>query len=166
MDVQGPEDATTVQSDAAVVHGVTSRGANVTVNGVAALVDRDGRFQAEVTLSPGDNLIEVIATDAAGNQVISKTLTITFQVPPAEAFFLLITEPEDQSVVSTRTVRLSGQTASAAVVSVNGIGVAVDELGGFSTTVTLEQGPNIIDVVSTNPQGRVLSAVIAVIFRP
>ena len=128
-------------------------------------MDRDGRFQAEVTLSPGDNLIEVVATNTAGTR-ISKRLTITFQAPSAEAFFLLITEPEDQSVVSTRTVRLSGRTAPAAVVSVNGIGVDPDEQGAFSTTVTLEQGPNIIDVVSTDPQGMVLSAVIAVIFRP
>ena len=32
--------------------------------------------------------------------------------------------------------------------------------------VTLAQGPNIIDVVATSPEGEVLSAVIAVIYRP
>lgn len=128
-------------------------------------MDREGRFQAEVTLSPGENAIEVIATDAIGNHV-SKVLTVTFQVPSPQAFFLLITEPEDQSIVSSRTIPLSGRTAPEAVVSVNGVGIAVDELGLFSTMVTLEEGPNIIDVVSASPSGQVLSAVIAVIFRP
>ncbi len=148
-----------------VVHGVTSRGGTVTVNGNAALVDRDGRFQAEVTLSPGINVTIVVAANAAGNQV-SKSVTITFEAPSAEAFFLVITQPKDQSIVSSSTVSLSGRTAPGAVVSVNGVGVEVDELGVFSTVVKLEQGPNIIDVVATNPDGRILSSVIAVIFRP
>ena len=105
------------------------------------------------------------ATDATGGQ-LSESLTITFQAISPQSFLLLIAEPEDQSVVSDSNIPLSGQTAPGAVVSVNGVGVEVDERGGFSTTVALEQGPNIIDVVATNPDGRVLSAVIAVIFRP
>ena len=57
LDVQGPADGTTVQSNAAVVHGVTSRGASVSIGGQVAFVDRDGRFQLAVTLSPGENVI-------------------------------------------------------------------------------------------------------------
>ena len=166
LDVQGPADGTTVQNAAVVVHGLTSPGATLTVNGEVVFVDRDGRFQTEVTLVAGDNRVEVIATDATGTQVSEELLTITFQAPSPQAFFLLITEPVDQSIVSSRTIPLSGRTAAEAVVSVNGVGIAVDELGVFSTMVTLEEGPNIIDVVSTSPGGQVLSAVIAVIFRP
>ena len=165
LDVQGPADGTTVRSNAAVVHGVTSRETSVSIGGQVAFVDRDGRFQLEVTLSPGENIIEVTAIDATGSQ-LSETITITFQAISPQPFFLLIAEPEDQSVVSSSTISLSGQTAPEAVVSVNGVGIEVGEQGGFSTTVALEQGPNIIDVVATNPDGRVLSAVIAVIFRP
>ena len=166
LDVQGPTDGTTLQNAAVVVHGLTSPGATLTINGEVVFVDRDGRFQTEVTLVPGDNRVEVIATDATGTQVSEKILTVTFQAPLPQAFFLLITEPEDQSIVSSRTIPLSGRTAPEAVVSVNGVGIAVDELGLFSTMVTLEEGPNIIDVVSASPGGQVLSAVIAVIFRP
>jgi len=39
-------------------------------------------------------------------------------------------------------------------------------VGNFSTLVALEPGPNIIDVVSTNSDGQVMSAVTAVIYRP
>ena len=165
LEVQGPSDGTTVPSSAAVVHGVTSQGAGVSIGGQVAFVDKDGRFQLEVTLSPGENVIEVTATDATGTQ-LSESLIITFQATSPQPFLLLITDPEDQSVVSDSNIPLSGQTAPGAVVSVNGEGVEVGEQGGFSTTVALEQGPNIIDVVATNPDGRVLSAVIAVIFRP
>jgi hypothetical protein len=79
---------------------------------------------------------------------------------------LVITEPQDQSIVSVRNLRLSGRTGPEAIVSVNGVSVNVDTLGLFSTIVTLEPGPNIIDVVATNDDGRGLSTVIAVIYRP
>ena len=100
LDVQGPDDGTTVRASAVVVFGRTAPGATVTAGGVSTIADRDGSFQIEVRLEPGANRVEV------------------------------------------------------------------DEAGDFSTTVTLEQGPNLIEVVGTSPDGRVLSAVLAVIFRP
>ena len=166
LDVRGPASNITVQNGSVVVHGATSVGATVTINGNAVSVDRDGEFQAEVQLLPGENLIEVVARGAAGQSPIGKALTITFLAPSSLPFLLVITQPEDQSILSSRTISLSGQTAAGAVLSVNGVGVAVEMNGAFSTMVTLEPGPNIIDIVATNPDGRVLSAVIAVIFRP
>ena len=163
--MRGPTEGSTVPRDVVVVHGITSPGAEVSINGRVAQVDRDGIFQAEVPLSPGTNAIEVTATDSTGN-VKEQVLTVTSLALPPLPFLLLITEPEDQSVVSDSTVRLSGRTGPEAVVSVNGVSVPVDLLGIFSTTVTLEPGPNIIDVVATDTDGRVLSAVIAIIFRP
>ena len=165
LEVQGPDDGTTVRSGAVVVHGRTAPGATVTVGGVSTVADRDGRFQIEVRLEPGANRIEVVASDGAGRSV-STTRTVTFEVRTSTAFFLLVTQPEDQSIVSAGRQPVSGRTAPDAIVSVNGVGVEVDAAGAFSTTVTLEQGPNIIEVVGTSADGRVLSAVLAVIFRP
>ena len=151
-------------TNAVVVHGVTTSGATVTVNGDVTAVDDDGGFQAEVGLSPGINRIEVVATDAAGNRR-DTDLTVTSVVLPPQPFFLLITEPKDQSVVSDNPIRLSGRTSADAVVSVNGVSVPVDILGIFSVTITLELGPNIIGVVATDTDGRILSSIIALIFR-
>ena len=78
---------------------------------------------------------------------------------------LLVTEPQDQSVVSQENIRLSGRTGPEAIASVNGVSVSVDRVGIFSTVITMEPGPNIIDVVATNDDGQVLSAVVAVIYR-
>ena len=165
LNVHGPADGTTVRNNAAVVHGVTIPTALVNINGEITAVSKDGSFQAEVTLLPGANLIEVVATDATGNREI-KSLTVTFFALPRQPFFLLITHPQDQSIVTESPIGLSGRTAPDAIVSVNGVSVPVDPPGTFSTTVTLEPGPNIIDVVATSTDGQVLSAVIAVILRP
>ena len=165
LDVRAPQDGSTVRTDAAVVHGVTSPGELVQIEGVSVAVDPDGRFQAEVPLAPGINTIRIVATDALGNRE-NRELAVTSLALPPQPFLLLITEPEDQSIVSQAVVRLSGRTGPAAIVSVNGVSVSVDELGFFSTTVTLEPGPNIIDVVATNNDGRILGTVIALIFRP
>ena len=154
-----------MHSDAVVVHGITSPGATVRINDQIVAVEGEGTFKAEVPLLPGVNRIEVVATGALGNRE-SRAISVTLALLPPQPFFLLITEPENQSIVSEATIRVTGRTAPAVVVSVNGVGVGVDALGIFSTTVALEPGPNVIEVVATNPDGRVLSAVVALIFRP
>ncbi len=165
LEVQGPDDGAIVRNSAVVVFGRTAPGATVTVGSVSIVADRDGRFQLEVRLEPGENRIEVVASDGAGRS-LSTTRIVTFEVQAPTAFFLLVTEPADQSIVSASRQPLAGRTAADAIVSVNGVGVEVDVAGAFTTTVTLEPGPNLIEVVGTSPDGRVLSAVLAVIFRP
>ena len=165
LELQGPDDGTTVRNSAIVVHGRTVPGATVTIGEVGAVADRDGRFQVEVRLEPGANRIVVVASDDAGRRV-SVARSVTFEVQTAGIFFLLVTEPEDQSIVSASRQPVSGRTVPDAIVSVNGVGVNVDAAGSFSANVTLEQGPNLIEVVGTSSDGRVLSAVVAVIFRP
>ena len=165
LDVRGPADGSSVTSDAVVVHGSTSPGATVTINGAAVTVATDGEFRAEVALSPGDNTIEVVAADASGDRK-SVVLTVVSLVQPPQPFILVVTEPRDQSIVSEGTIRLSGRTGTDAIVTVQGVGIEVDAVGVFSTTVTLDEGPNVIDVVATDADGRVLSTVIAVIYRP
>lgn len=165
LEVRAPRDGSTVRTGAVVVHGVTSAGAQVVVDGFAAFVDTDGRFQVEVALVPGINILRVVASDSMGKRE-SRELNVTSLALPGLPFLLLVTEPEDQSIVSEALVRLTGRTGPEAITSVKGVSVSVDELGLFSTMVTLEPGPNIIDVVATNFDGRVLSTVLALIYRP
>ncbi len=163
--MRGPADGSSVSSDAVVVHGTTSPGATLTINGVAASVAADGEFREEVALSSGSNTIEVTAADASGARE-SVVLTVGSLVSPPQPFILAVTEPQDQSIVSEGTIRLSGRTGTDAIVTVQGVGIDVDEVGVYSTTVTLDAGPNVIDIVATDADGRVLSTVIAVIYRP
>ena len=154
-----------MSSDTVVVHGITIPEAAVSIRGRAVAVDENGRFQAEVTLVLGANLIEVTAEDAMGNRE-SKALTVTSIALIPLPFFLVVGEPQDQSIVSDSPVHLSGRTIPGAMVSVNGVSIPVDELGIFSTSVRLQLGPNTVDVLASSPEGELLGQVIAVIFRP
>jgi hypothetical protein len=162
LQVLGPADGATASGNAVVVHGVTSPGASVNVNGKAAKVAADGRFRSEVGLFPGFNFIAVVATDPLGNME-QKIITV---ILPLQPFVLEINEPTDQSTVSESPIPVSGHTGPDAVVSINGLSVPVDEIGMFSTLVVLEPGANIIDIVANNVDGQVLTALIAVIYRP
>lgn len=92
--------------------------------------------------------------------------------PPAtpstrpEVFFLEVREPQDESVVSVGDIRLSGATTPDAVVSVNGKIVEVDEEGNFVTMVTLEEGPNLIEVVASDFEGNEDSCILTIIYAP
>lgn len=162
LQVLGPTDGGTASSNAVVVHGVTSPGASVNVNGEFAKVAADGRFQSEVSLFPGFNFIAVVATDPLGNTE-QKVITVVLASHP---FVLEVDEPMDQTTVGESPIPVTGRTGSDAVVSINGRSVPVDEIGMFSALVDLEPGPNIINIVANNIDGQVLTALIAVIYRP
>jgi len=164
LDVRGPEDGSTVQTDGVIVHGIASHGSQVTVNGISTSLNEDGRFSALVDLEPGDNQISITASN--GSEQTSKTINITSLVLPPQPFFLLVTQPQDQSITSASQIPLGGRTIPGAVVSVNGVSVPVDPVGIYSTMLSLDEGPNIIDVLATNSDGEVLSTIIAVIYRP
>ena len=169
LEVHEPADGTEVSGEAVIVRGITAAGAAVTINDFPAILEQNGEqgaaFRGTAPLVPGENQIIVVATDNLGNQS-TQVLTVTFIAPPPLPFLLVITEPRDLSIVSTGIIRLSGRTGPEAVVSVNGVSSAIDTVGNFSTLVALEPGPNIIDVVSTNSDGQVMSVVSAVIYRP
>lgn len=160
----GPTDGTTLLHNAVVVFGLTSVGTVVTVNDIEATVAENGTFQAEIELASGENTIEVIGRSDDAQKTV--TLTVTSLALPPLPLFLVVTEPTNQSIVAGSPVPLSGRTSPNAVVSVNGVSVPVNDLGIFSTTVRLDAGPNIIDVVATDSTGEQLSVVVAVIFRP
>jgi hypothetical protein len=64
------------------VAGTTDPTARLTLNGTAVASD-GGRFAAEVTLVPGENLIELVATDPAGNVTVEKSVVRLDRDPPA-----------------------------------------------------------------------------------
>ena len=161
LQVYAPEDGAVVPGSGVAVYGQTSPGARVFIGGEETGVDAQGGFRAEVSLVPEENDVVVVSLDEAGRRrSVSRTVT-SLALP----FLLLITEPENESIVSASLLRLSGRTGPNAVVSINGRSSPVDRFGYFSSTVALDEGPNVIDVVATNDDGRTLSTVMAVIYR-
>lgn len=89
--------------------------------------------------------------------------------PPAEpstGFFLELTQPQDETVVDTSPIYVSGSTSPGAEVSVNGELIDVNEKGNFAATVELEEGPNAIEVIATDYEGNEESCILAVIYAP
>lgn len=92
--------------------------------------------------------------------------TTSTPTPAPGELFLEITSPEDQTVIRTQETEVVGKTLPTAIVSVNGTLTSVDAMGAFSATVTLESGPNLIEVVASTIGGDELGKVLAVIYIP
>lgn len=72
-----PQDGSIVDLQECQVVGTTSPSAIVSVNDQILIANTDGTFQTTVTLEPGVNLIEVVASNAAGSEA-SLELTVTY----------------------------------------------------------------------------------------
>ncbi len=163
--IESPQNRSIVREESVTIEGTTSPGASVSVRGRAIASGEDGRFSLSIPLTPGVNTLQVFAINPDG-QRRGYPLIVTYL--PVEPFFLTITQPDPdlpEHIVDTPTIRLWGRTASEATVSVSGVSISVDQLGIFSTTVSLRPGPNIIQVVATGAMGDVLERIIQVTYR-
>jgi hypothetical protein len=84
--------------------------------------------------------------------------------PDVSAIPLTITEPQDETTVYMADLVVKGQTEPDAVVSVNEAVVDVDAEGKFSATITLEEGPNLIEVLASDFEGNEGSVTLTVIY--
>ncbi len=115
-----------------------------------------GSSPATATTRTGSVATPTVSAQGVPSSVPSSTDTV--------AFFLDLSGPKDQAVVATPSLQVAGRTTADAVVTVNGQVVDVDETGAFSTTVSLEKGPNVIEVNASDFQGNNQSEVRTVIY--
>ena len=85
---------------------------------------------------------------------------------PTPEFFLAVTQPADNSIISTDKVEVRGRTSPDAVVSINGELAEVDEEGNFTMMVVLEEGPNIIEVIASDLEGNQESRTLVIMYVP
>lgn len=77
---------------------------------------------------------------------------------------LTLTAPPDGLETSQSSVGVMGETALDAIVTVNGESVTVDDQGLFQTDVSLEEGPNLIEVVASQILGDASQAARVTVF--
>ena len=145
------------------VMGTTRVDAVVTVDGTPVDVNEDGMFVHSVGLSEGPNLVEITASDLLGNQ---RTISMVVHQVSAVGIPLYVFWPVNDGTVNSASVPVIGATNVDAVVTVNGDPVEVDVLGIFSISVTLEEGPNVIEVTASDLLGNVQSQTVAVFRMP
>lgn len=79
LDVNSPSDGQSFKKDqnTAVVSGKVDPGITVTVNGFWAIIDDNNNFSYNLPLQNGDNQINIVATDQAGNRT-EKNLKVNY----------------------------------------------------------------------------------------
>ena len=165
LDLQQPAFNSAVSRDSVTVLGFTKPGTLLEVNGSRAVADATGRFEKEVLLAYGINVIEIIASDGAGGQ-LREFRQVIYAPPTPASFSLLVTEPANLTIVADQPIRIAGRTRPGTLVTVNGVSVSVDEQGQFATLVQLQPGPNIIDIIARSTNGKILSSTISVNYSP
>ncbi|MEM7217063.1 MAG: Ig-like domain-containing protein [Pseudomonadota bacterium] len=119
-----------------------------------------------VDLEAGENLIELSARDAAGNEV-NGTYAIVLDTTPPE---LEISTPADGAVVTDATVSVGGTVADlesgVTSLTLNGDALELpgDGTGSFSTMLTLEPGANTVRVLAINGAGLSVERTVSVTY--
>jgi uncharacterized protein YfaP (DUF2135 family) len=165
LTLEQPEFGSTVQTKTVAVAGSTLPGTTLEVNSELVRVDREGRFQTEVTLRAGQNVIEIVASGLRGGQIREFTF-VTYNPPPPPPFFLQVNQPSNLIIVADQPIRVEGSTIPQALVTVNGVSVPVDNEGNFSTMVNLQEGVNPIEVQALSPDSRTLQDSRSVTYSP
>jgi len=98
---------------------------------------------------------------------LAPTPTLTPAPSPTPApLFLKILEPDDESIVDANIITIWGRTLTDAVVTVNEELVDVDSNGEFSLEVTLDEGPNVFDIVALDEDDNEVTVQLIVSFLP
>lgn len=79
---------------------------------------------------------------------------------------LQVMTPQDGAVVNTPQVQVNGTASPGAVVTVNDVIFVVGADGTFTSAVTLEQGPNLIEVIASSDSGDTKTVDLTVIYQP
>lgn len=102
-----------------------------------------------------------------------QTVVPTTLIQPTQAnasqtsgLWLQILAPLDEAVVSTPQVDVTGSAPAGTVVSINEQILIVDADLQFRTSVILEEGPNLIEIVASDENGHEVSALLTVIYEP
>jgi hypothetical protein len=166
LKISEPADAAELNTDSVAVKGQTVPGAAVNVNDTAVVADASGNFSATINLDPGPNAIDVIASDDSGSE--GEVLILVNAVPRASPAAtspvdqaglsqgiipLQVTQPADSATLNTDVVDVKGKTAPGATVIINDQIETADANGDFDITVSLNSGPNVIDVTAEDGNG-------------
>ena len=120
----------------------------------------DGSEAAESTQSPQSTATAPQSTPTPGAVIPAGT-------PNPEAVgsqvFIELSGIENESVIEGSSVSFTGTTTPDALVSVNGQSTEVDLGGNFTVDLSLDPGPNFIEIVSSNLRGQATSRVLSVV---
>lgn len=151
-----------IERDAAVeIRGETEPGAAVSVNGRPVEVSALGRFAGPLAASEGENRLEIVAADPAGN--VTRVLRNFSHMPDrSEPVVLDASVPRDPAgrvLAAGDTVSLAGRTKPDSRIDIVGAdgalrgSAASDPAGRFALNIVLGADEDTLSVVVTAPSG-------------
>jgi hypothetical protein len=157
--VTEPASGVWVNYPTVIVKGTSEQGATVSVGGQLAIVQSNGSFEVPVALMEGPNIIDLTATDVAGNSASAQVIVNVDTIPP----YLLVTSPDDGLLTNNNMLQGAGMTEPTAVLAINDVPVTVQPDGSFASTITLQTGQNDIFFNVTDLAGNTNSIMRSVI---
>ena len=151
-----------IERDASLeIQGETEPGAIVTVNGRPAEVTAEGRFVGPTTASEGENRVEIVAADPAGN-VTRLVRGFSYMPDRADAITLDASIPRDAAgriLTGGDVVSLTGSTKPNSRIDILGSdgaprgSTASDASGRFALNAELGAEQESLSIVVTAPSG-------------
>ncbi|RLF57107.1 MAG: hypothetical protein DRN25_07035, partial [Thermoplasmata archaeon] len=153
IEISSPEDNFYTNEEKVNIKGSVSDSLSgvdkLKVNGEEVAVKEHGEFEKEITLSEGENEIEIEAVDKAGNKT-EETLTVYLDKTPPELYVNIPDKVYNKSFI-TITGNVKDDLSGIASVKINGEGVkAINEYGRFEyPSLPLSLGSNtvVIEVI-------------------
>ncbi len=154
------DDASRVREANLTIEGLTDPEAVVQMEGHASLipVDADGRFNIKQQLLEGSNLINISATDPAGNTALVSREVLLVTKPPE----VTVVSPVNGEWTNENLILVSGVVPAGTSLKVNGQEALVGAAGAFEREVILQEGENLMRIAATDDVGNVTSQEIIV----
>lgn len=151
MTITSPRDGETITEPMIAVGGTATPGAEVEVNGIAVPA-AGGSFNHRVPIpdEPQEYFLDFTAS-LAGEEV-TESRTVVYE-PEREELSLTVTSPADGEQITRKLVRIAGETAPGARVTVNGRRATVSPSGVISMEIRFAEsdiGEYSLDIAAEN----------------
>jgi hypothetical protein len=97
---------------------------------------------------------------------IPPTLALPNTPTPAATFQITLDAPRDGETTNTSPLLVSGVTVPNAIVSVNDVVSVANGEGRFDLLVPLQAGPNVLEVIASQPNGQQAFVIVTVMYQP
>jgi len=119
-----------------------------------------------VPSAPTTNSVTSLPQEVIPSTDIQPTSTLISTPESSGTLWLQVLSPQDEVVVNTPQMDVIGSAPAGAVVSVNDEILLVGVDGQFKTTISLDEGPNLIEVVASDDTGNETYLLLTVTYEP
>ena len=107
-----------------------------------------------------------VSQDVIPTMLIQPTQTVASAPVTSGNLWLQVLSPQDEAVINIPQVDVIGSVPAGTVVSINDEILIVGDDQQFKTTVSLDEGPNLIEILASDDNGNEMSLLLTVTYEP